>query len=82
MGIRMTETGIHSSESGESARCCGEGWEVTWLPERVLDRNSAITALVLSELYLKDPPEGSKWWYVIRGFEEEIGIDERHRPHR
>src|SRR6266700_3103461 len=33
-------------------------WEVSWLPGRALDRNSAITAMTLADLAGQDSPGG------------------------
>ena len=45
-----------SDQSPHTARHAASrnGWEVSWLPGRTLDRNSAITAMVLADTSADD----------------------------
>ena len=50
-------------------------WEVSWLPGQALDRNSAITAMVLADTAAQgDLHEGHRLWPHIQGWAEELGL--------
>jgi hypothetical protein len=51
------------------------GWEVSWLPGQTLDRNSAITAMVLADT-TADPGlrEGHRLWPHIQSWAGELGL--------
>ena len=47
----------------------------SWLPGQTLDRNSAITAMVLADIAAKqDLHEGHRLWPHIQGWAEELGL--------
>lgn len=83
MGVRLVgDDAMASTETQHSATCVDECWEVSWLPDRALSRDDAVTALMLVELYhtLAELPATHRRWRLARQWESEIGIDERHRP--
>ncbi|MEC3975933.1 hypothetical protein [Amycolatopsis sp. H20-H5] len=80
MSIHICESEMTSSRTEHRATATEDGWHVSWLPGRVLDRNSAITAMTLVEIYADNPPKHSKWWLAALNFEQELGLDERDRP--
>jgi len=50
-------------------------WQVSWLPGRLLDRNSAITAMVLAEAAGSSAPRaGDRLWPHIEGWAGELGL--------
>ena len=51
MTVTITDTTMTSDRSGCTARRSPDrnGWEVSWLPGQILDRNTAITAMTLAE---------------------------------
>jgi hypothetical protein len=50
-------------------------WEVSWLPGRVLDRNSAITAMVLADQAgVRDLDERHRLWPHVEGWAAELGL--------
>ena len=50
-------------------------WEVSWLPGRVLDRNSAITAMVLADQAgAYDLNERHRLWPHTEGWAAELGL--------
>jgi hypothetical protein len=52
-----------------------DGWEVSWLPGRTLDRNTAITAMVLADLVgRQDLHQGHRLWPHIEGWAAELGL--------
>jgi hypothetical protein len=53
MALTIGDDGISSDRTRHTARLTPDGdqlWEVSWLPGRPLDRNSAITAMVLADV--------------------------------
>ncbi|MBE8518135.1 hypothetical protein ILP97_11560 [Amycolatopsis sp. H6(2020)] len=76
MGIWITaEKWMTSDVTEHRAEATPEGWTVTLLPGRFLDRNAAITALTLAEVYAQDPPPDSDLWVHVRSWEQELGLD-------
>ena len=50
-------------------------WEVSWLPGRHMDRNSAITAMVLADLVASDDMKaGHRLWPHVEGWAAELGL--------
>jgi hypothetical protein len=48
---------------------------VSWLPGRTLDRNSAITAMVLTDIVADERvSEGHRLWPHIQGWAAELGL--------
>ena len=80
MTLTINDTTMTSDQTAHTARQAPGSqhlWEVSWLPGRVLDRNSAITAMVLADQAgVHDLNERHRLWPHI----EELG--RRTRPHR
>jgi hypothetical protein len=50
-------------------------WEVSWLPGQYLDRNEAITAMVLADTTASgDVNPGDRLWPHIRGWAAELRL--------
>jgi hypothetical protein len=50
-------------------------WEVSWLPGQLLDRNTAITAMILADLAAEeDLRDGHRLWPHIQNWAEELGL--------
>ena len=51
MTLTINDTTMTSDQTAHTARHAPDrnGWEVSWLPGQILDRNSAITAMVLAD---------------------------------
>lgn len=71
---------MYSECADETATLTEDGWTVSWLPDRFFDRNAAITAMTLAEVYADDPPHDWDIWLHVAVWETELGIDERYRP--
>jgi hypothetical protein len=68
-------SGDHTSHTARPAPGHQRAWEVSWLPGRLLDRNSAITAMVLAEVVGSRPLQaGDRLWLHIEGWAAEIGL--------
>jgi hypothetical protein len=77
MTLRINDTTMTSDQTAHSARQRPDrnGWEVSWLPSQTLDRNTAITAMVLADLTAEqDLGEGHRLWPHIQGWAEELGM--------
>jgi hypothetical protein len=72
------DTAMTSDQSTHIARQVpgpSRGWEVSWLPGRTFDRNTAITAMILAEVAAKDDlHEGHRLWPHIQGWAAELGL--------
>jgi hypothetical protein len=51
------------------------GWEVSWPPGQLLDRDAAITAMVLADTAAeRDLHEGHRLWPYLQGWAAELGL--------
>ena len=77
MTLTINDTTMTSDQNGHTARHAPErnGWEVSWLPGQILDRNTAITAMILADTAAEqDLHEGHRLWPFIQGWAEEVGL--------
>jgi hypothetical protein len=77
MTLRINDTTMTSDQSAHTARHSPDrnGWEVSWLPGRLMDRNAAITAMVLADA--AGPGElhtGHRLWPHVEGWAAELGL--------
>jgi hypothetical protein len=70
-----TMTSDQTAHAARLARGSQHLWEVSWLPGRALDRNSAITAMTLADLAgERDLNEQHHLWPFIQGWAAELGL--------
>lgn len=77
MTLTITGTTISSDQSPHTARHTPgrNGWEVSWLPGRTLDRNTAITAMVLADVTGPgDMHPGHRLWIHVEGWAAELRL--------
>ena len=76
MTLTITDTVMTSDQSAHTARHAPSGrWEVSWLPGQILDRNTAITAMILADTTTEpDLREGHPLWPHIQSWAEELGL--------
>jgi hypothetical protein len=77
MTLTITDTTMTSDQTAHTALQAGDrnGWEVSWLPGQILDRNAAITAMILADTAAeRDLYEGHRLWPHIQGWAEELGL--------
>jgi hypothetical protein len=68
-------SGDNTSHSARPAPGQPHAWEVSWLPGRLQDRNTAITAMVLAEVAGSRPLQaGDRLWPHIQGWATELGL--------
>jgi hypothetical protein len=77
MTLTIYDTTMTSDQTAHTARLAPgqHHWEVSWLPGRALDRNSAITAMTLADL-TSEPGlnERHQLWPFIQGWAAELGL--------
>ena len=78
MTLTINDTTMTSDQTGHTARQVPGRqhlWEVSWLPGRALDRNSAITAMVLAD-HAREPDlnERHRLWPFIQSWAAELGL--------
>jgi len=77
MTLTINDTTMTSDQSAHTARHAPNrnGWEVSWLPGQLLDRNTAITAMTLADTTTEPGlHEGHRLWPHIQGWAEELGL--------
>jgi hypothetical protein len=76
--LTINDTAMTSDGTAHTARPAPgrpHQWEVSWLPGQTLDRNTAITAMVLADTTADhDLHEGHRLWPHIQGWAEELGL--------
>jgi hypothetical protein len=78
MTLTIYDAAMTSDQTAHTARLAPGSqhlWEVSWLPGRPLDRNSAITAMTLADL-TSEPGlnEQHQLWPFIAGWAAELGL--------
>ena len=77
MTLTINDTTMTSDQTGHSARHAPSrcGWEVSWLPGRVLDRNTAITAMILADTAAEGGlHDGHRLWPHLESWAEQLGL--------
>jgi hypothetical protein len=78
MTLTITGTAITSDRNPHTARQAPgrpHQWEASWLPGQALDRDSAITAMVLADIAGQgDLREGHRLWPHVQGWAAELGL--------
>jgi hypothetical protein len=75
-GIKITDTHMSSPDTPHTATATGDGWQVSWLPGRTLDRNQATTAMVIANLVGSTgvPRATDPVWLFLDGWAAELGL--------
>ncbi len=77
MTLTINDTSMTSDQTAHTARHAPDrsGWEVSWLPGQILDRNTAVTAMTLADTAAeRDLREGHRLWPHIQGWAEELSL--------
>ena len=78
MALTIGDDSMSSDRTTHTARLMpgkNPWWEVSWLPARRLDRNSAITAMVLADVTAHgDVTTGHRLWIFVEGWAAELGL--------
>jgi hypothetical protein len=77
MTLTINDTTMTSDQTTHTARQepSRNRWQVSWLPGRTLDRNSAITAMILADTAADERVrDGHRLWPHIQGWAAELGL--------
>ena len=78
MTLTICDATMTSDQTAHTARLAVASqhlWEVSWLPGRALDRNSAITGMVLAETAAEPGlRDGHRLWPHVQGWAAELGL--------
>ncbi len=78
MTLIFQDDSISSDRTGHTAHLAPgheRTWHVSWLPGRLMDRNSAITAMVLADVIgTGEVDAGHRLWPHIEGWAAELGL--------
>jgi hypothetical protein len=77
MTVTISDTAMTSDPSHGTARHSPgrNGWEVSWLPGQLPNRNTAITAMILADTAAgHDLHEGHPLWPHIQSWAAELGL--------
>ena len=78
MALTILDDSVSSDRTTHRARLTpgrAHLWEVSWLPDHRLDRNGAITAMVLADLTGPgDLRPGDRGWIFAEGWADELGL--------
>ena len=77
MTLTINDTTMTSDQTLHTARQASSrySWEVSWLPGQTMDRNSAITAMILADIAAEeDLHEGHHLWPHIQSWATELGL--------
>jgi hypothetical protein len=77
MTLTITDTTMTSDQTAHTARHAPDrgGWDVSWLPGQTLDRNTAITAMILADTTAGPGlAEGHRLWPFVQGWAAELGL--------
>ena len=77
MTLTINDTAMSSDRTAHTARQAADrnGWEVSWLPGQTLDRNTAITAMILADTAAEPGlRDGHRLWPVVQSWAEELGL--------
>lgn len=77
MTLTINDTTMTSDQTPHTARHepSRNGWEVSWLPGQVLDRNTAITAMILADTAAEEHlHEEHRLWPHVQSWAAELGL--------
>ena len=77
MTLTITEITMTSAQTPHTARHVPgrDGWEVSWLPGQILDRNTAITAMTVAATVGEgELHEGHRLWPFVQAWAAELGL--------
>lgn len=81
MSITITDDLMTSTETPYTARWSADAagdaqgaWVVSWLPQRLLTRNQAVTAMTLAQCVAIHDASAYPWRQHIEGWAAELGI--------
>ncbi|HZN71534.1 MAG TPA: hypothetical protein VFC00_07610 [Micromonosporaceae bacterium] len=75
MGVHIGATAMTGATTRHHAEAAPGEWRVTWLPDRLLTRNQAVTAMVLAEAVAATTVTSEhRLWPHIDAWAAELGL--------
>jgi hypothetical protein len=78
MSLTINDTTMTSDQTPHTARLAPgrpSRWDVSWLPGQPLNRNTAITAMILADIAAEtDLDQGHRLWPHIQSWAAELGL--------
>src|SRR5437660_12894644 len=78
MSLTINDAAMTSDQSPHTARQAPghrHGWEVSWLPGQVLDRDTAITAMILADIAVTgDIHPDHRLWPAVQSWSAEVAL--------
>jgi hypothetical protein len=75
MSLLITENHMSSEHTPHTAEFTGEGWRLSWLPDRLLDRDQATTAMVIAETVARtELHPGDRMWFFLTSWAAELDL--------
>ena len=78
MGLTIDDTIMTSDQSPHTAQQMPDSpreWKVSWLPERTMDRDTAITAMILADIAATgDIGPDHRLWPAVQSWSAELGL--------
>jgi hypothetical protein len=77
VALTINDSSMTSDRTAHTARHAPDrnGWEVSWLPGRTLDRNTAITAMILADTAAEpDLHESHRLWPFVQSWAQELDL--------
>ena len=70
-----TMTSDHTAHTARQAPGQEHRWEVSWLPGQILDRDTAITAMILADIAATgDIHPDHRLWPAVQSWSAEVGL--------
>ena len=78
MALTITGRLIRSTDTRHTAVLvhfdAGDAWRVSWLPGRLMDRNAAVSAMMIAQAAGAGLEPGDRRWPHIDGWAAELGL--------
>jgi hypothetical protein len=73
--LMTSDATSHVAEWSPDAAADGGGaWVVSWLPQRLLTEDQAVTAMMIAEQVAKGLPPGDRVWLHVDNWARELGL--------
>ena len=78
MSLTITDEPISGRHTPHTVRLghfqAGDAWQVSWLPGQLMDRNAAITAMLIAEIAVSGPAGAKPGRTHVAAFGPELGL--------
>jgi hypothetical protein len=74
MNFWVTPELMVSEDTEHTATRVAGGWELSWLPGRVLTRQQGVTGMVVAEIVADGPDRDPRRWALLSGLAAQLGL--------